>query len=98
MASRQVVEVMITRGLELCKIHAISLLVRAGEASVAVSPEAKMPRRMGAHGKQLGSWTRTTGAISGREQLGVGGRTVSSFGSRPSPRIPAAKASASFLI
>lgn len=98
MASRVALAVMMTRGREFCRIQAISVLVRAGDTSVAVSPAAKTPSMIGAYGKQLGSWINTMGAISGRGQVGVGGRTLVSLGSRPCALMPAAMARASFLI
>lgn len=44
-----------TRGRAFWTIQASSPLVNAGDASVAVSPDAKVPRRIGAKGKQFDS-------------------------------------------
>ncbi|KAL1844544.1 hypothetical protein VTK73DRAFT_2328 [Phialemonium thermophilum] len=99
MAARQAVAVMMMRGRAFCRIQAISVLVRAGETRVAVRPEARTPARRGPKGRQLGSWISTTGAISGRAQDGVGGRTRRSSGSRPraaSPRATARESCRSF--
>ena len=64
MADRHVpAAVMMTRGRELPSTQASSLLVSAGEASVAVRPEARVPSTAVAKGRQLGSWMRTMGAI-----------------------------------
>lgn len=99
MAARQAVAVIITFGRAFCRIQAISSLVSAGDTSVAVRPDAKTPKRMGAKGKQLGSWIRTTGAISGPcGQEGVGGSLRICLGSRPRARREAATDRASLEI
>jgi len=96
MAGRQVVAVIMAFGLEFCRIHAISSAVRAGEARVAVKPEARTPKKIGAKGKQLGSWISITGAISGPSgHDGVGGSLRTSEGFRPRASRPDAMASES---
>ena len=65
MAPRQAFAVMMARGREFWRIQATSSLVRAGETRVAVSPAARVPSSTGAKARELGTWMRTTGAISG---------------------------------
>lgn len=55
MAPRHVLVVTIARGRAFWRIQLNSLAVNAGDASEAVSPEAKMPKTTGANGKQFGS-------------------------------------------
>lgn len=64
-------------------IHASSVVVSDGDASVAVRPAAIVPIKSVAKGRQLGSWMRTTGATSGPVHDAVGGRVSRPFGSRP---------------
>lgn len=78
-------------------IQLSSLPVRAGAAREAVRPEAKTPKTTGAKARELGSWTSTTGATSGRLQVGVGGSCWMSSGLRPNWRRLAATVSASLL-
>jgi hypothetical protein len=99
MAGRQAVAVMMARGRAFWRIQAISPLVRAGETRVAVKPDARVPKNIGAKGRQLGSWISTTGAISGPAgQDAVGGSLTMSLGSRPRRKRPAATARASLEI
>jgi hypothetical protein len=99
MAGRQAVAVTMTRGRAFCRIQAISSLVRAGDTRVAVMPEARVPKKTGAKGRQLGSWISTIGAISGPAgHVGVGGSLTRSLGSSPRRNKPAATASASLEI
>ena len=83
MAARHDEAVKMALGLAFRRIQATSLLVSAGDASVAVSPAASVPRTIVAKGRQLGSCTRTTGATCGLSQVDVEGRVIVLSGSRP---------------